>query len=45
MKPIKKCAMIIPATIYSVKFESALIIVVLSKLQLNYMIVSYKGYI
>jgi len=45
MKPIKKCAMIIPATIYSVKFESSLMTVVLTKLKIQYLNISYKGYI
>lgn len=36
MKPIKKCAMIIPATIYSVKFESSLIILSFIKITNQY---------
>jgi iron complex transport system substrate-binding protein len=36
MKPIKKCAMIIPATIYSVKFESSLIIWSFNKITNQY---------
>ncbi len=45
MNPIKKCAMIIPATIYSVKFESSLIVIVLTNLSTYHKSISYKGYI
>ncbi len=45
MKPIKKWAMIITATIYSVKFESSLIIEFLSKLQPPIMTIRNKSHI
>ena len=44
MNPIKKCAMIIPATIYNVKFESPLMVEFLSKLRISYQSISYKCY-
>ena len=44
MNPIKKCAMIIPATIYSVKFESSLIVEVLTKITTKQKNVRYKSY-
>ncbi|REG87358.1 hypothetical protein C8N41_102193 [Winogradskyella sediminis] len=46
MNPIKKCARIIPATIYSVKFESSLMtLLILTNLPIHLNTNSYKGYI
>ncbi len=44
MNPIKKCAMIIPATIYSVKFESPLMVEFLSKLMRTQITKRYNCY-
>lgn len=44
MNPIKKWAIIIPATIYNVKFESPLMVEFLSKLKIRLQLISYKCY-
>ena len=45
MKPTKKCRIIIPPTIYIVKFEPSLITLFLSNLITNQANFSYKCYI